>query len=159
MFLSSGAVSIVITKIFECFSENLPWLLNYDVSFDIPLWVVIAVSPAIIYAVFMPSLKLIKHLLKYPSKYTRIKYGIWELEWGYKFYKDKSYEIINLHPICCKCKCGLTELNTELETVHYCPICKDRHEPFYLYDAVHKVIDHNIVNKEYKYDYSYEISN
>jgi hypothetical protein len=98
-------------------------------SITLPLWVLIVVSPFVIYAIIMIGMKWIDVFRK-PKylKFTSMEYKGWKLKWDYK--PAKYYEfhnIINIRPVCKKCGCKLVEhhCNTSIDG-SYCPVCEEK---------------------------------
>jgi len=117
-------------------------------TFGIPVWVLLAAVPLIVFV--KPLLrKKPPHLT-----YTRMRHGIFELQWDYTYSKEtKEYEVAKIESIC-QCGCEIARLNSEFFEYSYCPNCKTKALVFKEYDAVKKLIRLNVRNKTYNYDYS-----
>jgi len=127
-------------------------------SVNIRLWIVIAISPFLIYGVVMPVIGLIKALKK-PSylKTTGMEYKKWKLKWDYSKNKtSKKYNIINIRPVCHKCGCRLLEHHTTTGIDGmYCPVCEEDNKyvqnlyPSFFTEttAAKTVIEHETIEK------------
>jgi len=148
---ASGITVLAIINITGIFYNKL--LLFLRCEFIIPLWLIIIVIPIVLYTIIIKPFFLVINRVKIPP-YTRMKYGIFELKWNYKYCKEtKKYEVCNIQSIC-KCGCEIAKFNSDFFEYSYCPNCKEKAVLFNEYDAVNKLINFNIKNRTYIYDYS-----
>ena len=143
----SGLIVAGLGLFFEAFRNIM------RTSIILPAWVLIVVSPFVIYAVIMIVIKWIDVIRKPPYlKFTSMEYKGWKLQWDYeptKYYE--FYNITNIRPVCKKCGCKLVEhhCTTGIDG-SYCPVCEENNEYPHLYryftytDTVKTVIMHRI---------------
>lgn len=117
----------------------------------LPLWVIITISPFLIYAVIMAIVKLAGVFRKPPflsftaMDYLSTKNYSYKVEWGYIKGKNNKYIPTNIHAVCHDCGCKLTPLNSNFI---YCPNCrKEFCEPLTEHDAIYNIIELKIRKK------------
>lgn len=153
--ISGLTISGILTGLgifFNCLSS----FTSLTVQSDIPLWILIAILPLLIYAVFIIARDIIKHFTKPPYyKFTSMSYSNpkndfnWKLEWEWVLYK-KKYIINEFHVICRKCGCELEDTKDTQFRGLYCPSCNNEWcELFDDENAARKVIEYRIKNKDY----------
>jgi hypothetical protein len=150
IFAFSGAIITgilaVLGLIFDIFSHII------ETCIELPLWLIFVISPFLIYAIIMISIRL-SDAIKKPSylSFTTMDFMEWKLKWNYE--PDKKYEhylIEDIHAICPICTCRLVPIEytprANHETELYCPEC--RHEPCRNFEPFYRdakiVIKHRI---------------
>ena len=142
-----GATIVSVIAILGRFINSLSGILRLPVKFNVPLWLVIVISPIALHVIYIYILNMITKFGK-PSylKFTSMEYKdtngkLYKLKWGYELY-DKEYVVRNITPICLNCGCELTEFPRG-NSMLYCPVCRDNLYDFFTeVEAAIKIIRH-----------------
>ena len=97
---------------------------------QVPLFILIALSPLVIYAVVKIARGVLDIARDPPYlMFTGMKYEYWKLVWEYSYNKKSDeYEIKNLRPVCKKCGCDMVE-HKENDSFCRCPQCPQHISP------------------------------
>jgi len=152
IYLSGITISGVVAGLGN-FIDVFSSFINIHIPLNIPLWLIIAILPVVLYGIISSILKIVNNLkkpsfLKFTSmEYTDTKNNLYRLKWNYELY-NKEYVVRNIYPVCCNCGCELTYIKDS--DYIYCPVCRDNaYKIFDEKDAVIKIIWHRIRNGLY----------